>query len=212
MNSLFRKFYAPRSEFQASCFSVKTINLIVFVFVLLSYQFATSVTKAQDLDEALLCDIAIENAEIRYGIPEQLLKAIGLVEAGYQGRIWPWTVNYAGKARRYLTYFDAIQDVRRVRGKGRTNIDLGCLQLNMNYAAKGMAADEALDPEINADQAAAWLYGLFKKHGSWTAAVKHYHSGRRSHQRTYVCKVYRVYSALLSGEAQEHAWCRKNRS
>ena len=144
-----------------------------------------------------LCAAAVTRQERRHGIPKRLLTAISLVESGRwdassgAGTAWPWTVTAQGKGRFFPTRAAAIAEVRRLRAKGITSIDVGCMQVNLHYHPDAFPnLNAAFDPTRNADYAAQFLTTLKKDHGSWREAVQHYHSATAKKHIPYQKKVY----------------------
>lgn len=143
------------------------------------------------------CEAAIADAEARLGMPRGLLHAMGEVEAGYDGVIWPWSLNVGGRPLRFATRRQAEDALRRLRADGRRNIDAGCLQLNLQWAGAGLSVEDLIDPRRNVDRAVAWLLDLKAAHGSWGAAVTRYHSARPARMAAYECRVVRRWAARL---------------
>jgi len=140
-----------------------------------------------------LCRAAIDAAERIEHLPRLLLHAVSLAESGrwdaarHAAFAWPWTVNSGGKAS-YLPSRDAaIALVRRLRAKGRTNIDVGCMQINLGHHGDAFASlEEAIDPIHNVAYAAQLLKRLRRDTGAWAHAVGRYHnSGWRAHGQAY---------------------------
>lgn len=144
------------------------------------------------------CEVAILQAEKTVGMPDGLLLAIGRVEARYRDIVWPWSLNIGGKPIRHHSYRDALTHVRKLTNQGTNNIDVGCLQLNLIWVARGLPIEDVLKPNLNALWAAQHLFKLKQNYGTWTRAVARYHSFRTSRQKIYVCKVAREYAALLN--------------
>jgi hypothetical protein len=129
------------------------------------------------------CGAAVQMAEMRYGIPEGLLFAIGVVESGR--RItghrrpvpWPWTVQAQNRSYYFPDESAAAQWVRAAEARGVVSIDVGCLQINLMYhpqAFKTLA--QAFDPASNADYAGRLLATLHAETGDWRKAAGLYHS------------------------------------
>jgi hypothetical protein len=144
-----------------------------------------------------LCAGAVGPQEARSGIPKKLLAAISLVESGRwdaeagKGVAWPWTVTAEGKGRFFPTKSAAIAAVRRLQVRGVTNIDVGCMQVNLHYHPDAFASlEEALDPGRNVAYGAKFLGDLKRDHGSWQKAVQHYHSSTPERRIPYQRKVY----------------------
>ena len=153
------------------------------------------------------CAQAIALAEKARNIPVHLLQAISLTESGRWSNYhdafiaWPWTVMAEGKGR-YLPSKDAaIAEVKALQAKGVTNIDVGCMQVNLYYHGKSFRSlDEAFDPINNVAYATSFLTDLREKRNSWTRAVKEYHSTDRERQTTYQKRVMTVWNALKKGK------------
>lgn len=157
---------------------------------------------------ARICEQQIAEAERRLGIPDGLLLAMGAVESVRGRRIWPWSLNLGGKGLWFDDREAALASLRAAIRSGRRNIDVGCLQINMQWAARGLSPDEAIDPATNVVTAARHLVALHAETGSWTKAVAAYHSRRPSRARAYVCKVFVPFSAYREGTARTHAACK----
>ena len=157
-----------------------------------------------------LCARAIDEAERRHHIPGQLMAAMALAESGrYRADrkatfAWPWTVT-SGKDNWFLPdRAAAIAKVRRLEARGVSNIDVGCMQVNLAWHPGAFAdLDGAFDPETNVAYAAKHLVGLFTARRSWTLAVGLYHSATRPLQRHYQKKVFsgkRIAIAMTYGD------------
>ena len=138
-----------------------------------------------------VCILAIQQAETHYGIPKNLLLAIGLQEAGVQrdGRvtIWPWSVNSHGKGYTFESREAAVDFVNAEHAAGRNSIDSGCLQINARWHPDAFAGiDQAFDPAMNADYAARYLIGLYQESGDWMTAAGNYHSKTAEHHERYL--------------------------
>lgn len=152
-----------------------------------------------------LCDAAIAATETRERLPKGLLKAIALVESGRWDKAraekvaWPWTVNAERRGRYFDTKAAAVAAVRKLQAEGVTNIDVGCMQVNLQYHGENFASiAAALDPATNAAYAARFLKSLYADKGSWSLAVAHYHSATRKLNIPYRSRVYREWSETLA--------------
>ncbi len=154
-----------------------------------------------------ICANATRHAEEEYRLPKHLLFAISLKETGRwndtrkESYTWPWTVTSGGKGRHYPTVFAAMAEVRRLLATGTTNIDVGCMQINLRYhgtAFEDLA--EAFDPLKNADYAARFLTELKERHGSWRDATEHYHSGNSVRGKNYRDAVSKLQQKAYRGE------------
>jgi hypothetical protein len=129
------------------------------------------------------------------GLPDGLLPAISLVEAGRgtgNGGIapWPWTLNQGGKGMYFDTREEALAYLKQAVAEGVTNIDVGCMQLNWKWHSAGFASPEdMIDPTRNTRYAARFMVELYNRLGSWDVAAAAYHSTNPERGRNYVQKV-----------------------
>lgn len=129
------------------------------------------------------------------GLPEGLLPAISLVEAGRgdgQGGVapWPWTLNEGGKGMYFDTREEALAYLKEAVARGVTNIDVGCMQLNWKWHSAGFESPEdMIDPGRNTRYAARFMVELYNRLGSWDVAASAYHSTDRDRGQRYLAKV-----------------------
>jgi len=130
------------------------------------------------------------------GIPPHLLGAISLTESGRwnaeEGEkfAWPWTVTARGKGKFYRTKHEAIRAVEQLKAEGVSNIDVGCMQINLYYHAEAFSSlQEAFDPSSNVAYAAKFLTRLFDDNKSWVRATRFYHSGDLKRGSAYYDRV-----------------------
>jgi hypothetical protein len=133
-------------------------------------------------------------------LPPHLLAAIAKTESGRwhagssESLAWPWTVMAEGEGRFLPSKAAAIDEVRRLQARGIRNIDVGCMQVNLNYHADAFASLEAaFDPEVNVAYAADFLVGLRQEARSWTRAVGRYHSRQAIRGNGYRAKVFKAW-------------------
>jgi soluble lytic murein transglycosylase-like protein len=133
-----------------------------------------------------LCAAPIARFERSERIPRQLLAAVALAESGRWDKArgakfaWPWTVTAGGKGRFFDTKAAAIAEVRRLRASGISNIDVGCMQINLKYHPDAFDdLNQAFDPSENVAYAARFLKRLNEARRSWSMAVGLYHSSNR---------------------------------
>ena len=148
-----------------------------------------------------LCGPIIAATEHTQGIPARLLTAISFAESGRRddegGEIiaWPWTINAEGEGRFFATKAAAIAAVKKLRARGVTSIDVGCMQVNLHHHPDAFASlDDAFDPEHNVAYAAQFLKELKDDTRSWTTAIGYYHSTTRALNMPYRNKVYRLWA------------------
>ncbi|WP_127903305.1 lytic transglycosylase domain-containing protein [Solirhodobacter olei] len=140
------------------------------------------------------CISAILDAQARYNIPDNLLLAIGLQEAGLRRNghytVWPWSVNAAGDGRMFGTEADAMKWVQNQQSVGITSIDVGCMQVNLRWHPDAFASlAEAFDPVANVDYAARFLLDLRQRTGNWMTAAGSYHSQSGPERSKYLASL-----------------------
>ncbi len=158
---------------------------------------------AAEADSWSLCRDAITAAERNAGLPRHLLEAIALAESGRRHDAtngfapWPWTVMAEGQGRYLPGKADAIAVVRDLHDRNIRNIDVGCMQVNLQHHPAAFAdLDEALDPVTNANYAAQFLHTLFRDSGSWANAVARYHASIYTRNLQYRTRVMQIWHRL----------------
>jgi hypothetical protein len=147
-----------------------------------------------------LCEYEIEKAEKKYGIPYRLFMAIGTVESGYAldsklKRPYPWAICVDGKSYFFSTKSAAISAVRRLIARGKRNIDVGCMQVNLLHHSHAFKTlEEAFTPKHNVDYAARFFIELKNTYYSWTKAVGYYHSKVAKYYKPYCTIVYSAWT------------------
>ena len=158
-----------------------------------------------------LCAVAAIEAERILEIPAYLLQAIALTESGrwdkQKNRLkpWPWAVGAIKKSWYFSTKTEAIEHVKKLQKQGTTNIDIGCMQINLHYHGHTFAdLDEAFNPINNVAYAGIFLFELFKIKKSWNEAVKFYHSANPKFNRRYIQVVYKSWQQLREQAKDNH--------
>ncbi|MTJ81874.1 MAG: lytic transglycosylase domain-containing protein [Telmatospirillum sp.] len=135
------------------------------------------------VDPAAACGAETAKQEKVLGIPDRLLHAISLVESGRWDSdskasfAWPWTVMAEGEGRFLPSKAAAIAEVRKLQAAGVRNIDVGCMQVNLQAHPNAFAnLDEAFEPATNVAYAARFLTGLYDSTQNWPTAGAYYHS------------------------------------
>lgn len=146
---------------------------------------------APRLTAARDCLGPILDAQAQYAIPDNLLLAIGIQEAGRQVdgevTVWPWSVNAEGRGIFFQTKEQAIAWVRTQQAQGVRSIDVGCMQINLHWHKGAFRSlEEAFDPAANAAYAARFLADLRRTEATWWDAAGSYHSRTDSHRRRYL--------------------------
>ena len=136
------------------------------------------------------------DAQARYQIPDNLLLAIGIQEAGRQvdGKVtvWPWAVNADGTGMFFRTREQAIGWVKTQLAQGVRSIDVGCMQINLRWHGDAFASlEEAFDPVENARYGARFLTDLKREEGTWWDAAGSYHSRTDEFRDRYLASLVR---------------------
>ena len=147
-----------------------------------------------------LCRAPIAQAERDRRIPRQLLAGVSLAESGRwhaakkESFAWPWTVTSGKKSRYFESRDAAIREVQHLRSHGVSNIDVGCMQVNLRYHAAAFASlEEAFDPAANVAYAANFLIELHAETRSWTRSVARYHSSTPALGSAYFVRVTKLW-------------------
>jgi hypothetical protein len=143
-------------------------------------------------------------------IPPGLLHALALAESGRRhpaqgdSRAWPWTIR-SGADSYYLPSKEmALRKVQELRAAGRSNIDVGCMQINLGYHSTAFASlDDAFDPVSNVAYGARFLRQLQQETRSWAKAAGRYHSGDPDRSEAYRARVYRLWRDLRRRQGRE---------
>jgi len=172
------------------------LRLVVLILVLaagLAGPAAARVSREARASPASLCEAAAQRAAAESGVPYDILAAVSLTETGRrQGgavRPWAWSVNAEGAG----TWFDDRASALalaedRIRA-GRTNVDIGCFQLNYRWHGQAFSSVEQMfDPLANARYAARFLAQLFGEMGDWRAAAGAFHSRNPAHATRYLAR------------------------
>ena len=156
------------------------------------------------------CGTLAERMERAGDIPPGLLQAVALAESGRahpvhgDARPWPWTVR-SGPDSFYLPSKElALRKVRELRAAGRSNIDVGCMQINLGYHGTAFATlDDAFDPLRNVAYGAHFLAQLRAETRSWAKAIGRYHSGDADRGQAYRARVWRLWRDLRRRQGGE---------
>jgi len=171
--------------------------IVVSLITAVLTPFLVSAAPAQVIGNAWkLCDSQTQQLEQKKGIPRYLLKSISLAETGRWDRkkqanvAWPWTVTALGVGNYFQNKVKALKYVRFLQANAITNIDVGCMQVNLYYHGDSFASlEDAMDPATNVTYAAKFLKGLYQTNRSWTKAAGFYHSKTPKHAQGYKLKV-----------------------
>lgn len=148
-----------------------------------------------------ICAEAVRKAERKNAIPTHLLSAISLAESGRwnaekQANIaWPWTVTSGGEGQFFKSKAEALAEVEFLRTDGVTNIDVGCMQINLFHHGHAFeTVEDAFDPAANAAYGAGYLKKMHAKTNNWLVAAGAYHSTTPGLSAKYRVKVARFWN------------------
>jgi hypothetical protein len=148
-----------------------------------------------------ICMPYLKSIEKKHGIPNQLLIAIAQVESGRwnekkkKHEPWPWAVHAEGKGHFFASKTEAILAVREMLNRGITNIDVGCMQINIGHHGHAFQTlSHMFDPQHNIAYAGKFLKALQENSSSWSQAIAHYHSATPLHHIPYRKKVYKAWA------------------
>jgi len=140
--------------------------------------------------EAKSCKEMISEAEKKNKIPKGLLSAIAKVESKHS----PWAINFGGRGYMFKTKQQALNFLSELERKKARNINIGYMQINtISHAKKFKNMSDILNPSTNINYAAKLLKSLHNRYGSWSEAVRHYHSSNTAHNITYKNKVLKAW-------------------
>ncbi|SAL51015.1 lytic transglycosylase catalytic [Caballeronia cordobensis] len=133
-------------------------------------------------------------------VDPKILAGIALNESAYNGRAWPWTLNVAGRGFFFRTREDAYRAVRYLISNGRSNFDVGIMQVNWGYHGKRFAsAWDALAPATNIRVAEDILNENYRLTHSAVKAVAYYHSANPAPGREYLARFVKHLSQIERG-------------
>ena len=202
--------------------SSSRIFFLLVTLIIVNFRVVAETTIDRDI--AKLCARAIHPVEKSLNLPKNILRAISLKETGRwhhklkESMPWPWTVTSGGEGVYYNSKREALNAVRELQYKGITNIDVGCMQINLHYhphAFKNLK--DAFNPQLNAGYAGDFLSQLFEDHGSWQQAIEHYHSNNKKRGKRYrlaVEKLQRIDSVFFRSDVKsngQNIWLAKQK-
>jgi hypothetical protein len=160
--------------------------------------------------DSTLCDKAARVAAAKHSVPFVLMQAIARVESGrsQNGKIspWPWTVHYAGRGHWFSTRAEAENFVPDTPDARQRNIDIGCFQINLRWHGHNFqSVHDMFSPHNNADYAAQFLKAHYDATGSWTTAMRHYHSKTVHLADRYQTRVDQMLQRLETAQSDEAA-------
>ncbi len=158
-----------------------------------------------DVAQTALCTAAIEEADRHHHFPPGLLATIARVESGRpvtgDVRAWPWAVNADGASLFFDNREQAVAWARQGLAGGVRLLDVGCMQVNLQYHPSAFASlEQAFDPATNVAYAARFLEQLgAEANGDWSVATGFYHSRTPERAAAYRGRVAEMGASVLSG-------------
>lgn len=157
------------------------------------------------INDSRVCGVETLRQERLQAIPDRLLHAISLVESGRwdsdrrESFAWPWTVMAEGEGHFLPTKAAAIAEVSRLKAKGVANIDVGCMQVNLQAHPDAFPSlEEAFDPATNVAYGARFLNELRAGTPDWETAAAFYHSQTPALAAAYKTKLIAAWKDALA--------------
>jgi len=168
----------------------------------LNLSFSPARAEQARLPSGEICACHIAEAEKKLDIPSQLFLAIAMVKSGVWDReracyiAWPWTVYAQKNGRHFTSKAEALTDIRETYNQGVRNIDVGCMQISLQYHGQAFGSlEELLDPAYNVAYDALSLKSLYRDARSWSTATARYHSSTPTLARACRDKVKQAWAA-----------------
>ena len=164
----------------------------------------TVANAAAVIEDKDVCFYQTYKSEKTFGIKENLLASIAVVETGRYNpkhglkvHPWPWAVTSARGNFYFDSKAEAVAYVKDLQNQGVASIDVGCMQINLRVHGHNFASvDDAFSPDINTAYAAKFLKRLYAAHRSWEKASEAYHSSSPEKAAKYRAKLLRVKATL----------------
>lgn len=155
-----------------------------------------------------LCDDAARIASAQTNVPLSILRAITLAETGHATGDtaafgpWPWAVQADNRGHWFPDQSSAIAYTKSLVAQGKSNIDVGCFQLNLRWHSVAFqSVEDMFSPENNALYAATFLDRLHQQTGDWRAAVGRYHSRDDDRAEAYLQRLETLFDQHLASVA-----------
>ena len=164
----------------------------------------TVANAAAVIEDKDVCFYQTYKSEKTFGIKENLLASIAVVETGRYNpkhglkvHPWPWAVTSVRGNFYFDSKAEAVAYVKDLQNQGVASIDVGCMQINLRVHGHNFASvDDAFSPDINTAYAAKFLKRLYAAHRSWEKASEAYHSSSPEKAAKYRAKLLRVKATL----------------
>lgn len=182
---------------------LKTRLSALFPCLLAGTALLASAGIARGIENHDLCAAAAFEAEKLLRIPAYLLQAIAVTESGrwdkrdQKRKPWPWAVGAQKKSHYFSTKKEAVEFVANLQKQDISNIDVGCMQINLHYHGETFQSlDEVFNPINNVAYGGIFLAELYTMKSSWNQAVKYYHSANPKYNRRYIKAVFESWEKL----------------
>ena len=179
---------------------ILSASLILTSILAAASSYSAQAKDDSSLKESSLCNRYFSIYENKHHMPSNMLRAISVTESGKwinpiaKSIAWPWTINVGGKGYHYDSKIEAIQAVKKLMKKGRSSIDVGCMQINLKYHPEAFNnLEQAFEPKYNIEYAAEFLAKKYKQKRSWEAAIRHYHNANPIYSNKYIARVYKTW-------------------
>lgn len=122
-------------------------------------------------------------------VPEIVLEAVCSVESNFRCNV----LNVGGKSISFESKDLAIKFLKKLIQHGVTNVDVGCMQINVRWHGNNIQSPEQLFDEKTALRyGAKLLKTLSLEKGGWLQGILFYHSGDPKAQSRYLEKIKRA--------------------
>lgn len=147
------------------------------------------------------CASAVTPFELMHSsVDPKVLAGIALNESGLNGHAWPWTLNIAGQGYFFRSREDAYRVVQSLIARGRSDFDVGIMQINWGYHARRFASPwDALAPATSIRVAEDILNENYSKTHSVAKAIAYYHSANPVPGQAYLARFARHLNQIQAG-------------
>ncbi|MGH1463882.1 MAG: transglycosylase SLT domain-containing protein [Cognatishimia sp.] len=166
------------------------IKTYLFMSLIMAVLLLPYSARAKPQDPSEICEQSARHAAQKTGVPQQVMRAIMLVETGQRKdgnfTAWPWTVNMEGKGVWFDSRPQALDYTQNHHDKGSRSFDIGCFQINYRWHGAGFdSISHMFDPNANALYAAKFLQQLYQETHDWSRAAGAYHSRTPKYAQKY---------------------------